>query len=579
MNYRRDAITSPRLAGIALHCTAAAAGVPGLGPVIRRLMIEAAGIPAFRTWHVTDPPAVAPRLPSDCNCQNAAAVAGAPALCEGLNTDDSPPDATLISASDITRAYRTGVTNPQAVAETFLQAVRRADASEPPLRAFIAIDAYDVRAQAERSAKRWRCGHPLGPLDGVPVAIKDELDQVPYRTTGGSSFLGAAPASADAAVVERLRGAGALLVGKTNMHELGLGVTGINCHHGTSRNPYDPDRITGGSSGGAAAAVAAGLCPIAIGADAGGSIRIPAALCGVVGLKPTFGRVSERGATPLCWSIAHIGPIGRTVRDVALAYRAIAGVDAADENTHHQPAPKMPQLQNGDLSKVSLGIFRPWFDDADADVVAACQRVLDTLAGLGASVRDVQIPDLHLVRPVHAVTAAVEWAEAFREQFAKDPAVFGHDVRLLLELARSLEPTDYLHAQRLRRRIASTFAAALREVDAIVTPTTAISAPPVPNNALGSGESDLAGLEQLSRFVTVSNLTGFPAISLPAGVDARGLPIGIQLIGPPWREDLLLEIAAVIERFHERRLPRIHFQLIGRGVSDGADVPASVRTR
>jgi Asp-tRNA(Asn)/Glu-tRNA(Gln) amidotransferase A subunit family amidase len=169
----------------------------------------------------------------------------------------------------------------------------------------------------------------LGPLDGVPIAVKDELDQVPYATTAGTRFLGREPASSDATVVARLRSAGALLVGKTNMHEVGLGITGVNPHHGTSRNPYDPARITGGSSSGSAAAVAAGLCPIAVSADAGGSIRIPAALCGVVGLKPTFGRMSERGAAALCWSLAHIGVIGASSADVALvAMKALSGGSA-----------------------------------------------------------------------------------------------------------------------------------------------------------------------------------------------------------------------------------------------------------
>jgi Asp-tRNA(Asn)/Glu-tRNA(Gln) amidotransferase A subunit family amidase len=354
-----------------------------------------------------------------------------------------------------------------------------------------------------------------------------------------------------------------MLVGKTNMHEIGMGITGVNPHHGTSRNPHDPARITGGSSSGSAAAVAAGLCPIAVSADAGGSIRIPAALCGVVGLKPTFGRMSERGAATLCWSIAHLGVIGATARDVALAYLAMAGRDAADPNTLRQPPSRLGHLDNLDLNGLKIGFVPPWFQDADPPVVAACQQALSRLSDAGARVQEIELPDLNLVRPAHFVTAAAEWAAAFAHQYTVNRRVFGGDVRLMLLLARSLDPADYVHAQRLRRRICSNFAAAQETVDVIATPTTAGTAPLVPLKALGTGESDLVTLDRMTRFVTASNLTGLPAISFPAGYDGQGLPIGIQMIGRPWREDVLLRLAATAESFVERRLPRVHFQLHG----------------
>ncbi|GIW71240.1 MAG: amidase [Planctomycetota bacterium] len=428
---------------------------------------------------------------------------------------------------------------------------------------FIACDPEDVRAQARAATERWRAGTPRGPLDGVPVAIKDEVDLVPYPTTAGTRFFGRRPAARDATSVARLRAAGAVLLGKANMHEIGLGVTGLNPHHGTARNPCDPTRITGGSSSGSAAAVAAGFCPLALGCDGGGSIRIPAALCGVFGLKPTFGRVSEHGAAPICWSVAHIGPIAATARDLALGYLAMAGEDPLDPNTLGQPAPHLQGVGEGGLQGLRLGIYRPWFEDADAEVVARCRELLLALERAGAELRDVEIPELGMVRPVHAVTIALEMASSFALAYRQDRSRFGLDVRLLLALAYACEPTDYVHAQRLRRRICGRFQAALGEVDAIVTPSTAGVAPPVPEDALATGESNFETLDRLTRFMTAANLTGLPAITIPAGHAEGGMPVGLQAIGRAWQEHVLLRLAYAAEPAVERRRPAVHWPLLG----------------
>jgi Asp-tRNA(Asn)/Glu-tRNA(Gln) amidotransferase A subunit family amidase len=541
VSYDVKPLKAPRLAGAALRLFTAAVETPGAGAPLRRAMLASAGIGTFRKLACDDAAVVAPPLP------------GVGELAPREPSGAAPSLGAFISA------YRDGATTPEEVAERFLEAVAASDKADPPLRAFIAVDPADLRAQARASAQRHREGRALGPLDGVPVAVKDELDQAPYPTTAGTQFLGREPARADATVVARLRSAGALLVGKTNMQEAGLGITGINPHHGTPRNPHDPTRMTGGSSSGGAAAVAAGLCPVAISADAGGSIRIPSAHCGVVGLKPTFGRVSERGAVPLCWSCAHVGPIGATARDVALAYLAIAGPDPLDPNTAHQPAPVAPDLDAGDLAGLRVGVYRPWFEDGDAQVVSTCRTALAALESAGATVHEVGIPDLHFVRPVHFVTVAAEWAAAFASRHASHRREFGLDVRLVLKLAESLGSTDYVHAQRLRRRICCNVAQALGAVDAIATPTTAATAPVIGADALATGESDFMLLDRMSRFVTVANLTGHPAISFPAGYDGKGLPVGLQLIGRAWREDVLLRFASVSERLVERRTARVHY--------------------
>jgi Asp-tRNA(Asn)/Glu-tRNA(Gln) amidotransferase A subunit family amidase len=547
-DYSVKPLKAPRLAGAALRWFAAAAELPGLGAPLRRAMLNAAQVPAFRGTCCDEAPFLAPPLPGVGNLEDA-----------------QPVPASLTAAIDdscgFAAAYRSGALSPVDIAERFLDCVKRSDAAGPPLRAFIAVDADDLRAQARASAERYRDGRPVGPLDGVPIAVKDELDQTPHPTTVGTRFLRQVPAR-DATAVARLRAAGALLVGKTNMQEAGLGVTGINPHHGTARNPHDPWRVTGGSSSGSAAAVAAGLCPVAVSADAGGSIRVPSALCGLVGLKPTFGGVSEAGAATLGWSIAHVGAIGATARDVALAYLAMAGPDPLDPNTLRQPPALAPDFGAG-VAGLTIGVYRPWFEDAAPDIVAACRRTLDSLTRLGAKVRDVELPDLHLVRPAHLVTVAVEWATGFGNVHRRHRREFGHDVRLILALASALRPTDYVHAQRLRRRICSHFAAALREVDVIATPTTAITAPPLRPDALASGESDFTTLDLLSRFATAANLTGHPAISFPAGHEGQGLPVGLQLIGRPWREDVLLRVAGAAETLVERRPPRVRFDLLG----------------
>jgi Asp-tRNA(Asn)/Glu-tRNA(Gln) amidotransferase A subunit family amidase len=560
MSYDLTPLKAPRLAGMALRLFTVAAEMPLVGVPLRRVMLNAAGIPSFRDVPAEEAAVVVPPLPGVGDLED-----GSTQQCEWALPAAPPNSSGLEDAASFTAAYRDGTATPEDVAERFLDAVAESERVSPPLRAFVFTDAADLRAQAREATRRRREGRTLGPLDGVPVAVKDELDQVPYRTTAGTRFLGSSPATREATVVARLRAAGALLVGKTNMQETGLGITGINPHHGTPRNPYDPSRITGGSSSGSAAAVAAGLCPLALGADAGGSIRIPAGLCGVIGLKPTFGRMSERGAVPICWSVAHVGAIGATARDVALAYLSMAGPDPEDPNTLRQPRPT-PGAMAGerDLRGLTVGVYRPWFEDAEATVVAACRQAVDALASAGARVREIDIPEIHLVRPVHLVTVATEWMTAFERQYAADRKVFGYDVRLVARLARSLRPTDYVHAQRLRRRICSHFSDALRAVDVIATPTTAATATVISPAALRAGESDFVTLDRMTRFVTAANITGLPAISFPAGYDDRGLPIGLQLIGRPWQEDVLLHFAACAEPLVPRRPPRVRYRLLQR---------------
>jgi Asp-tRNA(Asn)/Glu-tRNA(Gln) amidotransferase A subunit family amidase len=463
---------------------------------------------------------------------------------------------------DYAKAYRNGKTTPEEVAKKVLDAIEDSNSSTPPLRAVIAVNHEDVMKQACEATQRIKVGKPLSVLDGVPVAVKDEVNMLQYHTTVGTAFLGKSPAIEDATIVARMRTAGALLVGKTNMHEIGLGVTGLNATHGTTRNPYNPEHFTGGSSSGSGTAVAAGLVPVAIGADGGGSIRIPASFCGVFGLKSTYGRVSEHGAAPLCWSVAHLGPIAGSATDMALAYAVMAGPDLRDPNSLHQPLPTLKNWDQLHLHGLKLGVYKPWFQHADTEVLAACESMLKRFTDMGAEIQEVSIPDLELNRVAHTVTIISEMVQAMSYTYAEHHREHGLDVRLNLAFGQALSAQDYVLAQRARTRIINNFSVALAKVDMILTPTTAIAAPRIPKDALPNGNSDLTTTIKIMRFVTAANMTGLPAVSFPVGYTKNGLPIGMQAMGRAWDEATLLRLAVNAEQAIDRVSPQIHYRML-----------------
>lgn len=562
MTYDIKRVRAPRATGRLLRALAAVAESGPGGALLAGKLLAQVGVTAMRRVPAPEAP-----WPGGCGLPE-----GSPRATTGARCDPAPaeklvtllPEGSFVpeTAADFVRAYTEGRTDPEAVAGRVIEATAASDRAAPPLRAMRAQSAEDVLAQARTSAARWRAGRPLSALDGVPVAVKDELDQTPYSTTVGTRFLGNAPADKDATVVRRLREAGALLIGKACMHEIGIGVTGVNPHHGAARNPHDPARMTGGSSSGPAAAVAAGLCPVAIGADGGGSIRIPAGLCGVVGLKPTFGRVSEHGAAPLCWSVAHVGPIGATVRDVALAYALTAGPDARDPGSLRQPTPELAELDRTGLEGLRIGVYPAWFDDADPEVAATCRTALALLEGAGARVVEVEIPELGVLRTAHMVTIVSEMAASHAKYRQDHRTDYGADTRMNLALAERLLATDYIHAQRLRTRLCGHFDRVLEAVDLIATPTTACTAPIIPPESLSDGESDLDRTTRIMLYATAGNLTGLPGVTVPAGYDPAGMPVGFQLMGRPWSESLLLRAAGVVERGVVRRRPHVSFTLL-----------------
>ncbi|MFA5401098.1 MAG: amidase [Dehalococcoidia bacterium] len=556
-NYDLKSVKLPRLTGGGLSLMAGALEIGFLRGLLMPSMLKSGGITDFRALSPEESPTVFPIFFAD---KKAAAEEG-PDL-KALNKIEGSAAATPFrTARDYARAYKEGKANPEDVAKKALDAIKQADAGNLKLRPFIAVNEGDVIQQARASAERWKDKKPLSVLDGVPVAVKDEVDMVPYPTTVGTKFFGRAPAKQDATAVARLRAAGALLLGKANMHEIGISTDGLNVNFGSTRNPYNPRHDTGGSSSGSATAVAAGLCPLAVGADGGGSIRVPASHCGVVGLKPTFGRVSEFGAAPLCWSVAHLGPIAATVEDAAMGYACMAGPDAREPNSLHQPAVMLEQWNKGDLKGVKLGVYRPWFEHASPEVVRACDILLEKLAGAGAKVSEIIVPGLDTMRVAHVITILSEMAGSMNNYPAhrKD---FGAEVRVSLSLGREFNAGDYIKAQRIRTRVIDMFKDVYKDVDAIITPATGITAPEVSLEDGEGGYSDLTSTTEVMRYAFPGNLAGLPAISFPAGYDSIGLPIGMQAMGCWWEEDLLLRIAFNAEKLVERRKPVVFFDLL-----------------
>ena len=565
-SYDLKSVKAPRLAGLGLRLFASLLETGWTRALLLPKLLKDAGFTGFRADEPTSAPTLLPLLPpEDGNLAKAPlSVPDQVQLYSNISTLSAAHEKTFATVRDYREAYAKGEKNPEDVAEQVIKAIAASNAGDKALRAIIASQDEDIRKQARASAERWRAGQPLGVFDGVPVAVKDELDQAGYPTTVGTAFLGTDACVSDATAVHRLREQGALLIGKANMHEIGIAVTGNNPHHGVARNPYEVDHYTGGSSSGSGGAVAAGLCPVAIGADGGGSVRIPSAFCGVYGIKATFGRISERGAAPICWSVAHVGPLAASVSDLLLAYLAIAGPDELDPLSCKQPpmlADEFAQLtQNpGDLSGLTFGVYEPWFRHASADIVAACDAQIKRFEKAGATIRKIELPNLNSLRVAHAVSISSEMAMAMERYYSKHRKDFGCDVRINLALARTFSSRDYVRAQRIRTRAMADFDHAFYEVDAILTPTTGITAPEILPDTLKGGESNLEKLTETMRFVVPANMTGNPAISFPVGYDRNGLPIGMQAMARHWQEGLLFRIAATSETTFERRAPQALF--------------------
>lgn len=401
------------------------------------------------------------------------------------------------------------------------------------LNAFITVLPDEALEAARRADAARSRGEVLGPLHGIPVTAKDLVHSAGVRTTSGSKIFADFVPRDDAPCLTALLRAGAILLGKTNLHELAYGISNVNPHYGPARNPWAPDRISGGSSGGSAVALACGVGYGSIGTDTGGSIRIPSALCGTVGLKPTYGTISRAGVTPLSWSLDHVGPMARSVDDLRILFDVLTG----------RPGGREPARG---LDTLKLGVHeRYFFDDLAPEVDEAVRGAIAGLEALGMTRVDIDIPDIELQAACRNTIAFAEAASFHEKHIRERPEDYGEDTRELLRLGLLIPATDYLAATRARRRIVRAFRKAFEDIDVLVTPATVAPAPLIGSPELDNGEELRVGL---LRMASPFNTTGFPALSLPCGFSTDGRPLGLQLASKPNEEALLLDVAHAYER-------------------------------
>ncbi|HET8999456.1 MAG TPA: amidase [bacterium] len=459
------------------------------------------------------------------------------------------------SVSELAVRIRSRDLSPVAVVDDLLARTERCRA----LNAFITVTADMARAQAASAEREINAGRYRGPLHGIPVSLKDLIDTKGIRTTRGSRIFADYIPAEDATVVARLQHAGAVLLGKNTLHEFAFGITTNNPHYGPTRNPWRLDRIPGGSSGGSGAAVAAGLGPVSIGTDTGGSIRIPAALCGTVGLKPTYGRVSRHGVFPLSWSLDHVGPLTRTVEDAALVLQAIAGPDPLDPSTLGQTVPEFTSRLTGPITGLRVGVLSDEYHrEMTDDVRAAFRAALDVLAERGLDLEDVEFPRASEARTAAATVLFAEAASVHERWLHDRAADYGADTRALLQQGQFITATQYLRAQRVRTLVVNEVGMLLRRYAALVLPAIPLVAPAIgqPTVTLGGRPGDARGA--VTRLVRLINFVGLPAITVPCGFGADGLPVGLQVVGRGMDEPTVLAIAHAYEQatpWHTRRPP------------------------
>jgi len=451
-------------------------------------------------------------------------------------------DPAFLSITQAARLLRRKEISPVELVHVALARVERLN---PSLKAFITVSSDAARRQARAAEREIRRDGPRSVLHGIPISLKDNFWVKGVRNTAGSKILSDFVPSIDSEVARLLARAGAIVLGKTNMHEFAYGITSENPHFGSVRNPWAGDRISGGSSGGSAVAVATGMGFASAGTDTGGSIRIPSALCGIVGLKPTFGLVSVAGTVPLCESMDHAGPLARSVTDACIVLEAIAGTypKGAQRPSHRRLGQRRPR-------RFRIGWPEQfYFDRVDGEVRQAIDAAAKTLQQLGGHIEKVSL--LHLYDAVQASTnLGLAEARDYHESqgyFPARAADYGDDVRGRLEAGGTVRAVDYLRGLAVRRLLARDFDAAFEKVDAILAP-----ASPIPAPLLGENEVEIAGTKESVRSLLVgvsrpANFTGHPALSVPCGLTRAGLPVGLQLIGPRWGEAGLLAIALAFE--------------------------------
>jgi len=461
-----------------------------------------------------------------------------------------------MSAGDLSKLVKNKEVSPVEIIDAHLT---RIEATEPVLNSFITLLAEESRTAARQAEKDIQAGRYKGPLHGIPVGLKDLYNTAGVRTTSGSKIFDTFVPEEDCTVAAKFQQAGAILLGKLNMHQFAYGPTGENPDYGHMHNPWDPEKVTGGSSGGSGSATAAGQCTITTGSDTGGSIRIPAALCGIVGLKPTYGLVSRYGLTPLSWSLDHPGPMVRTVEDAALTMNVIAGYDPKDVASAQVDIPDYTSALTNDVRGLRIGIPKEYFEaPLDPEVSQSVRDALDLLESMGAVVTVVDLP---MYKDTQAISTAILMAEAsayHQDLLRRDGDKLYPPVRLRLEAGLFITAADYLRAQQGRTIFNRQARRLLDDVDLLAGPTEPVTAPQLLAERVQVGEHEMGTVAALTQYSRPYNLTGFPAIAIPCGFSESGMPISLQLAGRPFDELTVLRAAHAYEQatdWHKRRPP------------------------
>lgn len=444
--------------------------------------------------------------------------------------------------------------SPVELTEAVLKEIDRYDLA---LRAYISVYRTEAMEQARRAEAEIQAGHYRGPLHGIPMGIKDNFYFRGRTTTFGSKIHADFVPSYSAAVVEKLAKAGVVFLGKLNLHEYALGVTTENPHYGTCRNPWNRDKTTGGSSGGAGAAIPSGMTIGSIGSDTSGSIRIPAAACGIVGLKPTYGRVSKFGCFPEAWSLDHVGPMARSVADVATLLDEISGYDPRDPASLNCAPTQLANSLSGDVRGKRIGVNEAFFfNDVDDAVASIVREAIRSLEAQGATVEAVDIPYIENSEYALTIIDTSETSTVHHANLRDRPQDYGDDVRFLLQCGEMPSAVDYLQAQQIRSRLQQSFAQAFSNVDVLIGPTLPIEIPNVEQKRCSINGQSADTNASLMRLVGPANLLGLPSLSVPCGI-LNEMPVGMQIVGPPLAEQTVLDMGQAIERADIFEIPHM----------------------
>jgi aspartyl-tRNA(Asn)/glutamyl-tRNA(Gln) amidotransferase subunit A len=452
-----------------------------------------------------------------------------------------------LDVAALSQKLRAREVSPVEVTNAYLARIKQVDKK---LNAYITVTADVAREAAKRAESEIAAGNWRGPFHGVPVALKDLCYTKGIVTTGGSKILEEFVPDYDCTLWSRLEAQGAVLLGKLNLHEFAYGVTSSNPHWGVVKNPYDTTRIPGGSSGGSAVAIVARMAAATIGSDTGGSIRIPAALSGCVGLKPTWSRVSRYGVIPLSDSLDHAGPITRTVRDAALMLGVIAGHDHNDATSSGEPVPDYAQALDRDINGMRIGVIKELRGGVSAEVEHAMNAAIETLGKLGALVEDVSVPSMDTALAYFAISGA-EALEFHENWLRMRPGDYGEDVRARLLAASMISASTYVRAQRARTVLLADAMRALDHHDVLLAPGCAIPAPRIgthPGRPLDDKGEVVDSYSMIVRFTVPFDATGQPALAIPTGLSPSGMPVAMQIIGRPFSESTVIRVADAYER-------------------------------